>query len=83
MAQSLGEAVRTARENAGLTQDELAERTGVSKAYISQLENGHYTTLRANFMFKLADALKVNCEFFKPLLADDQPEEDRPKGKLK
>lgn len=37
---SLGFAVRTAREAAGLTQDVLAKRSGVAQSTISQLEQG-------------------------------------------
>jgi len=36
-----GEALREAREGAGLTQVELAEKAQVHRTYISQLEHGH------------------------------------------
>lgn len=36
----LGTAVRQARREAGLTQGELAARAGVSRPWLSQLENG-------------------------------------------
>ncbi|MEO1627010.1 MAG: helix-turn-helix transcriptional regulator [Bacteroidota bacterium] len=35
----LGHLIRQARKEAGLTQQELAERSGTSKHYISRLEN--------------------------------------------
>jgi len=37
---SLGERFRTQREAQGLTLDQLAERSGLSKAYLSRLESG-------------------------------------------
>jgi transcriptional regulator with XRE-family HTH domain len=36
----LGERLRAARRRAGLTLQELAERTGCTKGYVSQIENG-------------------------------------------
>lgn len=50
--------VRVWREHRGLTQDELARRVGLSKSFLSEIENGKKTgsvrTLRA-----LADALGI------------------------
>ena len=36
----VGEMIKDARKEAHLTQDELAEKTGTKKSYISRLENG-------------------------------------------
>ena len=38
---SIMQAVIDARKESGLTQQQLAERTGISQADISKLENGH------------------------------------------
>jgi transcriptional regulator with XRE-family HTH domain len=40
---SLGAAIRHYREQAGLTQAELAERTGLHRSYLSELETGAET----------------------------------------
>jgi transcriptional regulator with XRE-family HTH domain len=40
---SLGAAVRHYREQAGLTQAELADQTGLGRSYLSELENGAET----------------------------------------
>lgn len=40
MAFRLGELLKEARMEANLTQDELAERTGTKKSYISRIEAG-------------------------------------------
>lgn len=37
---SIGERLRSARDRAGLTLDQLAEATGLSKAHLSRLESG-------------------------------------------
>lgn len=39
----LGAAIRYYRKRAGLTQEELADRAGVHRSYLSQLEGGHIT----------------------------------------
>jgi transcriptional regulator with XRE-family HTH domain len=53
-AESLGHAVRHFREQAGLTQTELAERVGIQQYYLSQLETGKVTeqTRRLVALFK-------------------------------
>ena len=40
-AEGLGEAIRHFREQAGMTQTELAELVGIRQSYLSELENGH------------------------------------------
>ena len=37
----LGEQVRSARERAGLTQEQLAARTGLERSTIAKIESGH------------------------------------------
>lgn len=40
---SLGAAIRHYRQQAGLSQADLAERTGINRTYLSDLEQGHET----------------------------------------
>lgn len=42
-AQSLGSGIRHFRKQAGLTQSQLAELSGVSRYYLSELEQGKET----------------------------------------
>ncbi|MGH3441305.1 MAG: helix-turn-helix transcriptional regulator [Nitriliruptorales bacterium] len=42
-AKALGDAVRHFRERAGLTQAELAERVGLQRSYLAELEAGKTT----------------------------------------
>ena len=65
--QMVGKRVRFFREQDGLTQAELAEKTGLSDNFIGLIERGikHPTLDTLN---KVADALEVNLsEFFHPI----------------
>lgn len=42
-AASIGPAIRSYREQAGITQQELADRAGLHRSYLSQLERGRET----------------------------------------
>ena len=64
---SLGDKVRYAREQLGLTTQILAERAGVSQPYISEIENKNKNP-SAKAIMRLAAALSVPAEF---LLRDD------------
>lgn len=62
-----GNRLRFMRKAAGLTQQELAERTGVSQPAISQLENG---TLEMSFSWARTFARVLGCAFV-DLIADE------------
>ncbi|WP_432544740.1 helix-turn-helix domain-containing protein [Kineococcus sp. SYSU DK002] len=55
-AAQVGRWLRGLRVQAGLTQDQLSERTGVSQRYISELERGK-TDVTLSRVFLLASAL--------------------------
>ena len=59
---SLGDKVRYAREQLGLTTQILVERAVVSQPYISEIENGNKNP-SAKTIMKLAAALNVPGEF--------------------
>ncbi len=52
----IGMLLRAAREEAGLTQDELAERLHTKKSAISRIEN-HAEDIRLSTLEKFADAI--------------------------
>lgn len=58
--------LREAREKKGWTQEELSERSLVSRATISALENEKSACVKTDTLTKLADALgeKVSVLFF-------------------
>lgn len=58
--------IKVAREQAGLTQQQLADSTGVSKRTIASYESGG-AIARASTMLKLAKALNVSSKY----LSDD------------
>ena len=59
---SLGDKVRFAREQLGLTMQMLADRAGLSQPYISEIENGNKNP-SAKTIMKLAASLNVPGEF--------------------
>ena len=61
--QLIGRNVRQLRAAAGLTQDGLSERTGLSAAYISEIERGQ-ANRSAVVLAELAQALRVDIVTF-------------------
>ena len=49
---SLGERIKTIRKNMNLSQEDFAERAGISVSYLSQIENGHKNP-RATILSKI------------------------------
>jgi Zn-dependent peptidase ImmA (M78 family)/DNA-binding XRE family transcriptional regulator len=60
---SIGERVKLARINAGLSQEALGKKLGISKMAISKYECGTVTP-NSGALIALAKALEVNLEFF-------------------
>jgi transcriptional regulator with XRE-family HTH domain len=72
---SFGEEVKRLRRAAALTQKGLAEKVGLSQAYIAQLE----TDVRGGvanvpILYRLCGALGVTCDHFKPFFAESPTE---------
>jgi predicted ATPase/class 3 adenylate cyclase len=59
---SFGDLLRRARQSAGLTQEELAERAGLSRRGIADLESGARKTPRKDTVALLAAALELSEE---------------------
>lgn len=59
---SMGERVRELRKRAGMTQDDLAARTGMSKGFLSDIENGN-RNVSSEFLLKLANALGASIDY--------------------
>jgi len=60
---SIGERIKSARVNAGLSQDALGQKLGVTKMAISKYENG-MTTPNSGVLIALSKALDVKLEYF-------------------
>ena len=54
------QALKNYRIKAGLTQEQLAEKSGVSRVTIANIERGVTTDLKSSTILKLADALKIS-----------------------
>jgi transcriptional regulator with XRE-family HTH domain len=55
----LGRAIRRIRELHGIGQEVLAERSGLSQGYLSQIESGAWTTLTEDALGRIAAGLGV------------------------
>lgn len=58
---TVGEAIRQARKDAGLTQGQLAERAGVHRVYLSNLER-NLKSPSLDVFLRLCDSLGVPPE---------------------
>ena len=61
-AESFGERVRKRREQEGLSQAELADKAGISRTYLSEIERGRATNLSWKVVEGLAAALGLSIE---------------------
>jgi transcriptional regulator with XRE-family HTH domain len=68
--EKLGHKVRFCRHGKGWTMTQLAEKSGVSKAYISDLENGNAGTPNIQYVYAIAVALGLTLD---QLLEDAKP----------
>jgi len=62
-SKEIGKRIRQFRQDAGLSQETLAELVGVSFQQVQKYENG-YTTLNILKLQQIADALKVQVSDF-------------------
>lgn len=61
--ETLAERLANRRRELGLRQEDLAGAAGVSKAAVSQWENGQTKDLKLAHLFAIADALKVHARW--------------------
>jgi len=60
-SQAIGERIRTARQERGLTQEELAEAVGVTRSAVAQWETGRAGQVTTN-LTRIAAVLEVGVE---------------------
>jgi transcriptional regulator with XRE-family HTH domain len=58
----LGDRIRQLRDQAGLTQGQLASCSAVSQGYLSQLENGEVKNPSAAVLLRVAQAINVESD---------------------
>ena len=59
----LGRRVKRLREQLGMNQKQLAERSGIAQATISRIEAGQVKELKSEALKRLAKALDVTVDF--------------------
>ncbi len=59
---SVGERIRSRRQKIGWTQEQLADKAGISKGFLSDLETGT-RNVSAEYLLKIAQALTVTLDF--------------------
>jgi transcriptional regulator with XRE-family HTH domain len=60
--QDIGNRVKAGRRERGLTQEDLAERVGVSRSAVAQWETGRTGQITGN-LSRIAEALDLNVEY--------------------
>ena len=76
---NVGELIKKARIQKGMTQEELAERVGVKKSAVAKWENGRVTEIKRSNMKNLADVLCLNPT---QLLGDQYVDESHSKSEI-
>lgn len=64
VAKEIGKIVKNAREKQSLTQQDLSERVGISRNYISDIECGRYIP-SVEKLLSLATTLKIDLNLLK------------------
>lgn len=63
--EALGRQVRSAREQARLTQEELAQRLGLTRTSVTNIEQGRQK-IQVHTLYAIADAFGINVEMLLP-----------------
>lgn len=64
MDESIGKRIRDRRKELRMKQETLSEKSNVSRATISALENGKCDNVLVGTIAAIAEALDTNVEFF-------------------
>lgn len=62
---NIGIKLRSLRKLRDMTVEELAQRSGVSRSYITNIENGRKTEVSSRVIDSLANALGINADYFR------------------
>jgi transcriptional regulator with XRE-family HTH domain len=76
MSKVVGQSVRSARRELGMTQAELATRLGVGASYVANLEAGR-TNPTVGQLAAVADALRVDLDVVFRVVGQEEPDLDR------
>lgn len=67
--------LKSIREQLGITQNELATRSGINRSTIAQIESGKYKDLTISKLINISSALNISLSYL--LEADQEPAEQR------
>lgn len=59
---TVGERIREIREDHGITQDQLAQRSGLSKGFLSDVENGK-RNIGSQYLLQVANVLGASVDY--------------------
>ena len=59
---SVGDRIREIREELGLTLEKLADKTGISKGFLSDVETGK-RDISSEYLLKIADAVGASLDY--------------------
>jgi transcriptional regulator with XRE-family HTH domain len=62
----MGEKIKKRREELKMSQDELAEKAGISRQTVSAIETGKYENVMIGTLKAIARALGCELDFFLP-----------------
>jgi transcriptional regulator with XRE-family HTH domain len=74
-----GERLRAARQARKWTQQEVADRLGAPRTWVSDLENNQQRGLSADTVMRFARGLEVSADYLLGLTDDPRPRRQRPR----
>ena len=72
-AQRIGQRITALRKREGISQQELAERAGLTRQHIGRIENGELPNVANVTIQQIAEALGMTVDIIDPKLADLAP----------
>ncbi len=63
ITKNVGKRIQACRQKAGLTQEQLSEKSGISQKHISRIKQGYHDT-HFTMIYKIAKALSVPIDTF-------------------
>jgi transcriptional regulator with XRE-family HTH domain len=72
--------LRESRERQGLSQTELAARSGLNLGNVNELEHERKPSVRADTLVALADTLEVSMDYLAGLTEDPRPRRRLPQS---
>ena len=72
-AQRMGQRITALRKMEGISQQELADRAGISRQHVGRIEKGELVSVAYVTIQQIAEALGMTVDLIDPKLADLAP----------